>query len=186
MPPGKARALAESQHLTIDPTRLEDLIEYPRMIGGFGTVRVAKLDGIFVVAIKEIRISGAGDDRARFAIVSHILDSRAFSDEIQRFARELKVWAPLNHPNLLKLSGYHIDSHLSIAQFICPFYELGHIGNYIQAKRPNSNSRLKLVSQASFIKSPRYPEGHQVQDTALGLQHLHDHQIVHGDLKEVK
>ena len=66
----KARALAESQHLVIDPSSLEDLPEYPRMIGGFGTVRVAKLNDS-LMAVKEIRITGNRDDRTRFAIVRH-------------------------------------------------------------------------------------------------------------------
>ena len=40
------------------------------MVGGFGTVRVAKVDET-LVAVKDIRIAGADDDRARFAIVRH-------------------------------------------------------------------------------------------------------------------
>ena len=71
---GKTRALAESQHLIIDPSRLEDLPEYPRMIGGFGTIRVARLDNKLVVAVKGIRINGANQDRARFAIVCRTVD----------------------------------------------------------------------------------------------------------------
>ena len=74
MTPGiKTQALAESQHLMINPSRLEDLSEYPRMIGGFGTVRVAKLDNKLVVAVKEL-CPGANQDRARFAIVRRTVD----------------------------------------------------------------------------------------------------------------
>ena len=65
----KAQALAESQQLIIDPRRLEYL-NYPRMVGGFGTVRLAKIDQN-LVAVKDIRIAGADDDRARFALVRH-------------------------------------------------------------------------------------------------------------------
>jgi hypothetical protein len=54
----------------IDPRRLKYINGYPRMVGGFGTVRVAKM-GATLVAIKDIRITGANDDRARFAIVRH-------------------------------------------------------------------------------------------------------------------
>ena len=71
---GKARALIESEHLMIDPSRLEDLLGYPRMVGGFGTVRVAKLDATRVMAVKEMRIGGADDDRVRFAIVRRTID----------------------------------------------------------------------------------------------------------------
>ena len=66
----KAHALAESRHLVVDPSRLEDVENYPLMIGGFGTVRVAKLDDK-LVAVKEIRITGARADRARFSMVRH-------------------------------------------------------------------------------------------------------------------
>ncbi len=38
------------------------------MVGGFGTVRVAKLNEN-IIAVKEIRITGDRDDRTRFAIV---------------------------------------------------------------------------------------------------------------------
>ena len=70
----KIRALAESQHLMIDPGRLKRVPGYPRMNGGFSTVRVAKLDDSLLVAVKEIRISCTDDDQARFAIVSCFFD----------------------------------------------------------------------------------------------------------------
>ena len=52
----------------IDPGSLEDLPEYPRMSGAFGTLRVTKLNGD-LLAVKELRISGDQDDRSRFAMV---------------------------------------------------------------------------------------------------------------------
>ena len=45
------------------------------MIGGFGTVRVAKLHEN-IMAVKEIRITGDRDDRTRFAIVRRQLQLR--------------------------------------------------------------------------------------------------------------
>ena len=53
----------------IDPSRLERVLGYAPVVGGFGTVRVAKLDKSILVAVKDMRVSGANDDRARFAIV---------------------------------------------------------------------------------------------------------------------
>ena len=38
------------------------------MVGGFGTVRVAKLDDR-LVAVKELRVSGDPSNRSRFAVV---------------------------------------------------------------------------------------------------------------------
>jgi len=60
--------LAESEHLRIDPHQLQDLPEYDVMNGGFGTVRVAKLDDQ-IVAVKELRISGTRIDRGHIAMV---------------------------------------------------------------------------------------------------------------------
>ena len=46
------------------------------MIGGFGTIRVAKLNEN-IMAVKEIRITGDHDDRTRFAIVRRQLHHAA-------------------------------------------------------------------------------------------------------------
>ena len=67
----KARALAESQHLMIDPSQLENLPEYPHMRGGFGTVRVVKFNDS-LVAVKDLNISGNRDDRIRFTMVGRV------------------------------------------------------------------------------------------------------------------
>ena len=130
----------------IDPSRLERVPEYAPVVGGFGIVRVAKFDKSLLVAVKEIRLIGTDDDRARFAIVRCALQFLACLPNCpQRFARELKVWAPLDHPNLLKLSGYYMDPEMTIAHFICPFYEHGHIGKYLEIHQPNQEARLNFV-----------------------------------------
>ena len=60
------------------------------------------------------------------------------------------MWSQLDHPNLLSLSGYYIDPQLSFADFICPFYAHGHLGQYIEEEKPDKDIRLKLVSQIAF------------------------------------
>jgi hypothetical protein len=62
------RALAQSRHLLVKPCQLEDVEGYSIMIGGFGTVRVARMNNQ-LVAVKEIRVTGAPTDRARFSMV---------------------------------------------------------------------------------------------------------------------
>ena len=71
----------------IDPSRLERVLGYNRMVGGFGTVRVAKLDNSLVVAVKEMRIGGDDDDRARFAIVRRTIEARRYCLTIHRDLR---------------------------------------------------------------------------------------------------
>ncbi len=61
-------ALAQSRHLLVKPSQLEDVEGYSTMIGGFGTVRVARMNNQ-LVAVKEIRVTGAPADRARFSMV---------------------------------------------------------------------------------------------------------------------
>jgi hypothetical protein len=65
----KARALAESQHLMFDPNQLEELPKYPRIRGGFGTIKVVKFKGS-LMALKDLHIDGDQDDQMRFTIVS--------------------------------------------------------------------------------------------------------------------
>ena len=62
----------------VPPSRLEHVSGYPRMTGGFGVVRVAKLDASLMVAVKEIRIGGIEDDPTRFAIVRPISTIESF------------------------------------------------------------------------------------------------------------
>ena len=76
----KARALAESQHLIINPNQLENLPEYLQMRGGFGTVKVVRFNGS-LMALKDLHIDGDQDDRIRFTIVSRHIQLRRFSLE---------------------------------------------------------------------------------------------------------
>ena len=74
----KARILAESQHLMIDPDQLENLPGYPRMRGGFGTVKVVRFNGN-LMALKNLHIDGNDDERIRFAIVRRHIQLRRSS-----------------------------------------------------------------------------------------------------------
>jgi hypothetical protein len=78
----------------IHPGRLERVPGYPRMIGGFGTVCVAKLDDALLVAVKEIRISGTEDDQARFAIVRSIANDSMHYLTFRRDLRESSRCGP--------------------------------------------------------------------------------------------
>ncbi|KAJ7759445.1 kinase-like domain-containing protein [Mycena maculata] len=85
-------------------------------------------------------------------------------DEIlRRLKREVDVWCRLKHKNVLPFIGVCED----IAPWpvlISPFYKLGHVGTYLR-KNPSTN-REELV-----------------RGVASGLQYLHAHDVIHGDLK---
>ncbi|KAF7343893.1 Glycoside hydrolase family 76 protein [Mycena venus] len=82
---------------------------------------------------------------------------------LRRLKREVDVWSRLNHKNVLPFIGICED----IAPWpvlISPYYKFGHVGTYLK-KRPSTNRRDLVTG------------------VACGLQYLHAHDIVHGDLK---
>ena len=78
------------------------------------------------------------------------------SHSLQRFARELKVWARLDHPNLLKLQAFSISKELLYARFYCPFHRHGHVGLYLQANNPDEEKRWNLVRTSAYENSHKY------------------------------
>ncbi|KAG8905545.1 hypothetical protein FRB99_008744 [Tulasnella sp. 403] len=86
-----------------------------------------------------------------------------------RFAREMLVWCKLEHPNILKFIGFHMDERSGLAYFVCPWVVNGDITNYL-ANNPNVDTIEKL---------------RLLQDTAEGLKYLHESvpPICHGDIK---
>ncbi|KAJ7666113.1 kinase-like domain-containing protein [Mycena polygramma] len=82
---------------------------------------------------------------------------------LRRLRREVDVWTRLKHQNVLPFIGV-CDDLAPWPVLISPFYKLGHVQTYL--KKHPSTSRQNLV-----------------QGVASGLQYLHAHDIVHGDLK---
>ncbi|KAJ7472653.1 TKL/TKL-ccin protein kinase, partial [Mycena latifolia] len=82
---------------------------------------------------------------------------------MRRLKREADVWARLKHRNVLPFIGV-CDDIAPWPVLVSPFYKFGHVGTYLK-KHPSTN-RQDLV-----------------RGVASGLQYLHAHDIVHGDLK---
>ncbi|KAJ6507790.1 kinase-like domain-containing protein [Mycena vitilis] len=83
---------------------------------------------------------------------------------LKEFGREALIWGQFSHPNLLPFFGlYHFQHRLCL---VSPWMENGHLRAFLK-KQPSDNNRL-----LSFIL-----------DVALGLEHLHEEGVVHGDLK---
>ncbi|KAG8938038.1 hypothetical protein FRC00_000779 [Tulasnella sp. 408] len=121
-----------------------------KFTGGFSDVSQAKLGGR-VVAVKALRVANI---------------EGAESQRWKRLARELYVWAALDHPNVLELLGFAFEEGGPC--LISPWCGYGTLQEYLQ-KFPDANRR-RLV-----------------REIAGGLRYLHlqTPPIIHGDLKTV-
>ncbi|EGZ12003.1 hypothetical protein PHYSODRAFT_391338, partial [Phytophthora sojae] len=81
------------------------------------------------------------------------------------FDDEVRVWQQLRHPNVLKLYGA-CDVGLDLLFFVCEYASQG--------------SLLEYVKSSSVEKSAMWRYLHEA---ALGLEYLHERDLVHGDLR---
>ncbi|EGZ26679.1 hypothetical protein PHYSODRAFT_477362 [Phytophthora sojae] len=94
-------------------------------------------------------------------VVKQVFTDQSDTKSRAQFRRELDLWFGLNHANLIKLYG---ACHEGRPFFVC--------------------ERAAYGTLASFVKGKHRKEiWFCLWDAAKGLQHLHDHGIVHGDLK---
>ncbi|KAJ7088668.1 kinase-like domain-containing protein [Mycena epipterygia] len=84
---------------------------------------------------------------------------------LKEFGREALIWRQLCHPNLLPFFGlYYLENRLCL---VSPWMENGNILQFL-SKDSQSTDRISLIL-----------------DVALGLEYLHEEQVVHGDLKGI-
>jgi len=101
--------------------------------------------------------------------VKVIRDVWSNADHIERlktkFLLEAKLWSRLEHPNITPFYGICFDlGPPSAPCLIYPYFKNGNVAKYLE-KNSNVN-RVKLVSQV-----------------VAGLEYLHNHNIIHGDIK---
>ncbi|KAF9457681.1 kinase-like domain-containing protein [Collybia nuda] len=83
---------------------------------------------------------------------------------LKRFSQEVILWGQLSHTNLLPFYGlYRFRSRLCL---VSPWMDNGDINSYLE-KNPDANRILLAL------------------DVAAGISHLHENDIIHGDLKGV-
>ncbi|KAG8927063.1 Negative regulator of mitotic exit, partial [Tulasnella sp. 408] len=126
-------ALDELTPLFIPESRLNITNRTEIGFGNYGEVLLAKLEGPsqapIQVAVKELRHVETRGVRLRVAL---------------RLARELKIWASVNHPNILPLIGYHLSHNYEIARFISPYMTNGNVSQYLKKEKPSMRMRLDI------------------------------------------
>ncbi|KAJ7879121.1 kinase-like domain-containing protein [Mycena leptocephala] len=92
-----------------------------------------------------------------------ILPREGTDEALRRIKREASLWAPLEHDNLLPFFGV-CDGIAPYPVLISPLCELGDVGEVL--------TKYPAVNRPDIVLG-----------VASGLEYLHEHDIVHGDLK---
>ena len=113
------------------------------------------------VAIKVIRFDA-----------SSYLNDEAAKDAVRLFEREAKAIAQLNHPNILPLFDYGEESinGSTVTYMVMPYCPDGSFMTWLQLHEQDA---------------PLSPQdtAHFVREAADALQHAHEHDIIHQDVK---
>ncbi len=104
--------------------------------------------------------------QGRVAIKILLAEHNKTSEFIMRFKREARVTRNINHPNLVKVIDYEIDTDLYLVM------------EYIEG-----TSLHELVEQAPALPIPRRQALNIFYQACLGVEALHQNNICHRDLK---
>ena len=88
----------------------------------------------------------------------------------------------VSHPHLLQLIAVDIDPLTGQCSMISEMMMNGNIKDYISK---NAANRLQLVQEPPSFTTDALIYFSQLSQVAMGLRYLHEHEIVHGDLKGV-
>ncbi|KAG8933272.1 Receptor-interacting serine/threonine-protein kinase 3 [Tulasnella sp. 417] len=131
------RCLQGLKYLYLDIDRIVPEEAYEGKRGGFGDVQVSTLDpgtpSAKLVVAKTVRLVHTKKRPHRFTL---------------RFARELWVWAGLDHSHILSLLGYYLDKDRKIAILISDYMSNGDLKEYLEIQNPSWNTRLGLRFKA--------------------------------------
>jgi serine/threonine protein kinase len=151
--------------------------------GSFGDVYKGWLEGQSV-AVKVMRVFEESDLNALLKVGTWNYTARyMFISIYQEFGQEALIWRQICHPNLLPFFGlYYFQERLCL---VSPWMENGHIRAFLKKNTCDNERLLSLASFRISLKCSYEPTPCQILDVALGLEHLHEKGIVHGDLKGV-
>jgi curved DNA-binding protein CbpA len=130
--------------------------------GGMGEVYLAEDPRIEQqVAIKVIRAEGGPYP-----------DTQSSQEATRLFQREARAIAKLDHPHILPLNAYGEErlGNMMIIYLVMPYRREGSLADWL---RQRGQSGLLAPAEVAYI----------VRQTASALQHAHDRQIVHQDVK---
>lgn len=122
------------------------------MCGGFGEVWRATLQegpgsSVAIIAVKKLRPGGTRKQRIRIAVArASFVSAFLVTDHAsQALARELRIWANLDHPNVLSFTGYYLDVNGAVAWLMSPYMENGNIREHLRRSQPDFHTRIALV-----------------------------------------
>jgi WD40 repeat protein len=130
--------------------------------GGMGEVYLAEDTRIHrQVAIKVIREE-----------VAPYPDANTINEAARLFQREMKAISQLDHPHILPLFdfGEETINRTKLTYMVMPFRQEGSLADWLQ--RRSSTQILSALEVAYFVSQ-----------AADALQHAHDHQLIHQDVK---
>ncbi|KAA1467039.1 WD40 repeat-like protein [Dentipellis sp. KUC8613] len=85
------------------------------------------------------------------------------------FVKEAELWKTFSHPNIVPLLGASSASSNPPWFFVSPYYKHGNLVKFLKD--------LPVVHEAIILRC--------MQEIAVGMVYLHEHDILHGDLKAV-
>ena len=99
-------------------------------------------------------------------------DAYATRDAAHLFQREMKAIAMLDHPHILPLYdfGEQIVNKAKLTYMVMPFRPEGSLVDWLQQR-----GRAQMLSPQDLL--------HIISQAADALQHAHDHQLIHQDVK---
>jgi serine/threonine protein kinase/ABC-type amino acid transport substrate-binding protein len=130
--------------------------------GGMGEVYLAEDTRIHrQVAIKVIR-----EEAAPYP------DANAIKEVARLFQREMKAISQLDHPHILPLFdfGEETVNRTKLTYMVMPFRQEGSLADWLQKR---SSAQLLSAQEVAYF----------VSQAADALQHAHDHQLIHQDVK---
>jgi len=99
-------------------------------------------------------------------------DANATKEAARLFQREMRAITMLDHPHILPLIDFGEESvnKISLTYMVMPFRQEGSLADWLQQR------------SSAQILSPQ-DVAHLVYQAADALQHAHDHQLIHQDVK---